>query len=293
MRRAFARSTLTVGAYDGRRLDQPGEQRGLGHRDLGGVLAEVAERCGLDAVEPVAEIHLVEIHREDFVLRVLTLETRGDEDLGELAANGLVGGQEALSGELLRDRAAALSQAAFEDVVQGGAANADDIDTAVVVEALILDREDRLHEPGRDFRQRDIDALLAKDRERGLILRVEERRGLRHRADAAQRLAIGHLAGDAGDEPDDGNEDGGGRRRRRDRDPAVRAIERRQLRSIQGGQLVVERGQPGRHPRPDVHRWVSSTPVPWRWPLAVPGPRVSPCCRRKQQSCPACPPRTW
>ena len=84
-------------------------------------------------------------------MRELTLEPRRDEDLGELAANGLVGREEALSGELLRERAAALRQTAFEHVVQRRAGDADDVDAAVVVEALILDREDRLHELWRDF----------------------------------------------------------------------------------------------------------------------------------------------
>jgi hypothetical protein len=71
----------------------------------------------------------------------------------------------------------------------------------VIVEALILDGEDGIHQTLRDARQRHLDALLAEDREGVLITGVEQRRGLRHRADAAQRVAVGHRAEDADDEP--------------------------------------------------------------------------------------------
>src|SRR5688572_32595215 len=114
------------------------------------MLAEVAERCRLDAVESVAEVDLVEIHREDLVLRELTLEARSHEDLGDLPAQGLVGREEALSRELLRERAPALRQTPFHQVVQRRTAHPDDVDAAVIVEALILDGEDGVHQALRD-----------------------------------------------------------------------------------------------------------------------------------------------
>ena len=49
-------------------LRQPGQQRGLGEREVLGRLAEVEPRGGLDAVVSVPEIHLVGVEGEDLVL---------------------------------------------------------------------------------------------------------------------------------------------------------------------------------------------------------------------------------
>jgi hypothetical protein len=51
-----------------RRLDEPGEQRRFLERHISGVLVEVPERSGFDAVEPVTEIDLVEIKGKNLVL---------------------------------------------------------------------------------------------------------------------------------------------------------------------------------------------------------------------------------
>jgi hypothetical protein len=165
------------------------------------VLAEVAKRCRLHAVESVAEIDLVEIQLENLVLRELVLETRRHHDLLQLAAIRLVSRQEALTRELLRDRAAALRRASFPEVGKGGAGHADQVHTSMIVEALILHRDDCLHQIRRDPRQRHLDPLLAKDRERRAIAGIEERRCLRHRAGAVQHAAVRQVRDDLADEP--------------------------------------------------------------------------------------------
>ena len=80
------------------------------------MLAEVAARRRLDAVEAVAEVHLVQIQLEDLVLRVRRSMRAGEDQLLQLAADRLVRRQEALPRELLRDRAAALRGAAVAEV---------------------------------------------------------------------------------------------------------------------------------------------------------------------------------
>ena len=57
-----------------RRTGQPGEQRGLAQVELGDRLAEVGPRGRLDAVRALAEVHLVQVHLEDAILRVPALE---------------------------------------------------------------------------------------------------------------------------------------------------------------------------------------------------------------------------
>ena len=69
-----------------RRLQQSGEQRRFAERQLRRLLAEVAARRGFGAVEAVAEIDLVQIQLEDFVLGEVMLELRGEQQFLQLAA---------------------------------------------------------------------------------------------------------------------------------------------------------------------------------------------------------------
>jgi hypothetical protein len=70
----------------------------------------------------------------------------GEDRLFHFAAERLVARQEALPGELLRDRAAALRAAAQLDVANRCSGDTDQIDAAMFVETLDLDRNDRLPE---------------------------------------------------------------------------------------------------------------------------------------------------
>ena len=85
------------------------------------MLAEVAARGGLDAVQAVAEVDLVQIQLEDLLLGVEVLDVRREDDFLQLPAICLVAREEALSRELLRDRAAAFGAPALLKVPQDGA----------------------------------------------------------------------------------------------------------------------------------------------------------------------------
>jgi hypothetical protein len=136
------------------------------------VLAEEAERRRFDAVEAVAEIHLVQVQLEDLVLGELTLDPPREHRLFQLAPQRLVGREKALARELLRQRAAALRRAVRAKVVERRGHHANHVDAAVIVETLILDGNDRVHHVGRDLRQRRLDAPLLEDRERRTIVAV-------------------------------------------------------------------------------------------------------------------------
>src|SRR5207245_2366033 len=83
-----------------RGLHEAREQRRLGHAHLRGVLAKVSTRRRFDAVEAVAEIHLVQIELEDFLLGIEPLDARGEDELLYLPVIRLVRGEEALAREL-------------------------------------------------------------------------------------------------------------------------------------------------------------------------------------------------
>ena len=135
----------------GRRLRQSGEQRGLRQRELGGVLAEVRLRCGLDPDGVVAVKDAVEVALHDRRLGVLLLEVTRQIRLGQLDRNaaGLVGVTQVLH-QLHRDGRAALPTAArAAHVFDRGTGDAFVVDPPVHKELLVLDRDGRVdQEPG-------------------------------------------------------------------------------------------------------------------------------------------------
>ncbi len=97
---------------------------------------------------------------------------------------------------------------------------ANEVDAGVIVEALILDRHDGANEVWRYAIERNLDALFAEDGERGLVVRVEERRRLGHRAHAAQRVRVGKTRQNVAGEPCGAAH--GGPHERRERDHGAR-----------------------------------------------------------------------
>src|SRR5688500_2661608 len=114
------------------------------------MFTEVTERRGFDAIQPVAEVHLVQVQLQDVALAELTLDACRDDDFLQLASIGLLRRQKTLSGQLLGERASALHGAALAEIRQRGAGNANDIEAAVVEEPLILDGGNRLDDVRRD-----------------------------------------------------------------------------------------------------------------------------------------------
>ena len=169
-----------------RRLDEAGQQRRFLDVEVARMCAEEAERCGFDAVEAVAEIDLVQIQLEDLILGELTFETPREDGLFHLPPKCLVRAEKTLSGQLLRERTAALRRAVRAQVRHGRGEDAHQVDAAVIVEALIFDRDDRVHEVRRDVGEWCLYAPLLKDREHRAIVLVVQRRRLRHRYHVAK-----------------------------------------------------------------------------------------------------------
>jgi hypothetical protein len=138
----------------GRGLDDPGEQCGLGDRELGGGGVEVGPRRGLDPVGAVAELDEVEVPGENLVLGVVPVEIDGHLHLAELAGEGGFGGggalvivvgldeQEVVLDVLLVECRGALGHAAAGEVGGQGSGGAAQVHPVVVVEATVLDRDD-------------------------------------------------------------------------------------------------------------------------------------------------------
>ncbi len=147
--------------------------------------------------------------------------------------------RKALTRELLRQRAAALRLAPLAQVVYGCAEHADDVHASVVVEPLVLDRENRVDQVPGNAGQGDVDSLLLVDGERRPSFHIDQRRGLRHRADVAQRMIVRQVGDHVLSEPD-GRTDGSPDAKRdgdneRDETTAMLAGERREA-FEQGGE---------------------------------------------------------
>ena len=142
-----------------RRLDAAREDRGFGKRQVARRFAEEAFRGGLDAEDAGAEIDVIEIEREDFVLGVAGLEIEGEERFLRLAFQRAVGFQKKVLSELLGQRRTALHERAVRQIGQKRPRQSPGVDAEMITEAAVLDRDEGVADIGRQFADADIGAL--------------------------------------------------------------------------------------------------------------------------------------
>ena len=127
----------------GRRLGQPRQHRRFGQGELVERLAEIDLRCGCEAVGPLAQVDLVHVELEDLVLLETVLDLECEQRLVDLARKRLLGRQEEIARDLHGDRTGALPAAPRGEVRHGGAHDALVVDPRMLVEPLVLGRQDR------------------------------------------------------------------------------------------------------------------------------------------------------
>jgi hypothetical protein len=158
--------------------DQSGEQGDLADRQLVRGAGEVEARRlpdaehALDAV--LAQVDLVQVGLEQLVLVVAALGQQGHRHLDQLAAHGALLAEEEVLHQLLGEGRAALDDAAAAQVGERGAQDADRVDAVVVVEAPVLDQDDRARQQRRQRGERHFAARLPGGVEQpGHYLRLE------------------------------------------------------------------------------------------------------------------------
>jgi len=91
--------------------------------------AKVPKSSSLDAIQTIAEVDIVQVHVEDFFLRVLLFQPIGDDNLLDLSRNGDVCVvKNCLACKLLRERAGtsyALSEQWIDEQARNDAADVD------------------------------------------------------------------------------------------------------------------------------------------------------------------------
>ncbi len=103
--------------------------------------AEVGASCGLNPIGALSEVDGVQVLGQDLVLVPLALQVVGERRLAQLLEHGPAAlGLERVLDELLGDGRGSLGRAAGHDVGTQGAGDALIVDPAVLVEALVLNR---------------------------------------------------------------------------------------------------------------------------------------------------------
>ena len=159
------------------RLRQRGQQRGFRKIQFAHVLAEVALRCRLDTVGAIAEINLVQVQLENFLLRVFAFDRQRHFRLAQLADDRL-GAFEPLGEDVPRelhgDGREALREPAADHVDGHRAEDADEVDTVMTVKAFVLGEDERiLHQRRKVLQSRDGAALKSELGEESTVGRVE------------------------------------------------------------------------------------------------------------------------
>ncbi|CAO0830651.1 hypothetical protein SMICM17S_01493 [Streptomyces microflavus] len=177
----------------GRRLDDAGEQRGLLHLQVLGVLGEVPLRRGLDAVRLLTEERDVEVVLQDLLLAELFLDLDRVLQFADLAAERLLGGlrdlllvvarllDEDVLHVLLGEGRRALRGPAGLHVAVHRAQDALEVDRPVLVEAGVLDRDDRVLHVRGDVLERDHGPVARVDRRDRTAVAVQDRGPLAER----------------------------------------------------------------------------------------------------------------
>ena len=142
----------------GRRLDEAGEQRGFGQRDVFRLLVEIGIDRRADPVIAAAEIDAVQIKLQNLLFREAAFEPERDHELFSFTPESPIRLEKQVLRKLLRDRGAALHDLIVVQVRLDGAREADRIEAEMIEKPPVLRGEHRLDEVRRNVLVRDVAA---------------------------------------------------------------------------------------------------------------------------------------
>ena len=128
------------------RLGKAGEHGRLGDGEPLNGLSKINLGCRCKAIGPAAQKDLVDVELENLRFGELLLDLQGEQDLVNLAQEGLVGGQVKVARHLHGDGARTLGLAGRHEVGAGRPEDALDVDAAVLEEAVVLGGQDGINE---------------------------------------------------------------------------------------------------------------------------------------------------
>ena len=125
-------------------LGKPRQDRRFLQGEVLGLLAEVEVGARLEAVHAVAEINLVGVQSKDLRLGEAPLNLDGQHHFLHLAPEIAVGRKKQVARELHGQRRSALGPAVEQDIAPGRAEHPPDIHAPVLLEFLVLGRDQRI-----------------------------------------------------------------------------------------------------------------------------------------------------
>src|ERR1700679_977001 len=200
------------------------------------MLAEKKLRARFEPIRSVAKINLIRVELEDLLLGKAPLNLNREENLLELTAIRLLGREEEIARKLHSQGGGALRAAVRVDVAIGRAHSAHQIHSPITLEALVLNRNDRLPQHSRKLRVRHHNATLQGKRSKDLSMNVHQfRRSVRtiprqvfhlRQIDGVHQHQAAHRAKDSRQPQQSGKSN-------TPRDPACRVVRAAQSRTTQ------------------------------------------------------------
>ena len=170
-----------------RPLGNAGQQGGLGQGNILDLLAEVEPRRLVDAVTGVAEVNLVEIEKENFVLGETVFDFFGKQHLTNFARERPLSREEEGSRHLLRYGGGALTETAAAQVEQHRPRDAHVVDALVISEIRVLGGNNRIQHVLRNARDGNHRAALLEQLSDHLAVSRDDSRSLRRIVPFEQR----------------------------------------------------------------------------------------------------------
>ena len=136
------------------------EKRALVKSEILQLFSEIHVGGGGDSICALPQVMLVAIEREDLSLGVAPLDFPGQENLLDLAVEGLFGREKQEARELLRDGARPFVLAHADDVLIGGAQHRIVVDPGVLEELVVFCGQNGVQIIGRNVFVGDHDAPL-------------------------------------------------------------------------------------------------------------------------------------
>ena len=168
---------MTSGSVSGWRFRQRRQHRCLCDVDLiDGAAEEVSARC-LDPINAITHVNDVEVELEDLLLGEGVLDEPRESELGELLpqrARRILSDGESVARHLHRDGAESFARAPSANVGDDCAEESAPIETAVLVEASVLGRDEGLLDELRYGLQGDVDSSDNRESSHQAIVPVKD-----------------------------------------------------------------------------------------------------------------------
>jgi len=150
-----------------RRTGQSGDHGTFRQVQVLGIFPEIRSGGSLHSICPFSQIYLVEVHGENFIFGISSLDINSEKGLFEFPDNGLFRGQEKHLCQLLSQCASAFNDLHGFNISPEGPQYSFDIQSEMLIKARILYCNEGLNKGTRNFLKRNRDTTFDEKRPDG------------------------------------------------------------------------------------------------------------------------------